>query len=330
MTAPPVTAFTAPLTALHRGRRPEASRRLRSGTGVEAGAQAAPDAPCPGDSAVDPGHAVDPVHDSPLNQPHSPDQPHKLAPQRSRGARPGGIVPAGGREGMTDDGRCDSSDMMGGRARRHAITAPGSSKIAEIGVTARVSEIAKDFIPMLGSRCFAMKGAPGMRGQRGSRGERDHTDGAGRKALHDGRCSVRDQRLIVASMARRRDWPMFSHLGPFAFPRVTIHDVGCRDTRSGSSPVIVDSYPVFPAGFCPRSSGGLIRRAAVAAGEHPPGPRAGGKPDRRPYDQAARPARVFGFEPIPFPRVAIRGDGREATCVTCEIRVVPVTATGRG
>jgi hypothetical protein len=46
------------------------------GTGVEAGTQAAPDAPCPGDSVVDPGYAVDPVYDSPLNQPHSPDQPH--------------------------------------------------------------------------------------------------------------------------------------------------------------------------------------------------------------------------------------------------------------
>ena len=36
----------------------------------------------------------------------------------------------------------------------------------------------------------------------------------------------RGQSWIVASRARRRDWLTFSHLGPFAFPRVRIRVSG--------------------------------------------------------------------------------------------------------
>jgi len=79
------------------------SRRFRSvlvfgdrlaGAGVKAGAQGVPDVQCPGDSAVDPGYVVDPVHGSPLNQPHSPDPPHKA---RLAAPPAGGRYAAGGR-----------------------------------------------------------------------------------------------------------------------------------------------------------------------------------------------------------------------------------------
>jgi hypothetical protein len=59
-----------------------------------------------------------------------------------------------------------------GHGRRGAIyrqRLPGSLKIAEISVTARFLMIAKDFIPEMGTKSFAiMKRRPGMRGRRDS------------------------------------------------------------------------------------------------------------------------------------------------------------------
>jgi hypothetical protein len=64
---------------------------------------------------------------------------------------------------------------------------------------------------------------------------------AGMQALDDGRCPVRGQSLIVASMATRRDWYTFSSLTPFSFPRATSTTMvgGLRGVTSGKHDVQV-------------------------------------------------------------------------------------------
>jgi len=101
-----------------------------AGTGVKSGAQAVFDAQCPRDSAVDTGYVVDPVHDSPLNQPHSPDPPHKPAwPAPPAGGscaaggrelrRAGAAPPAGGRDGWPPAGEVSEPDnRLNDRAAR--------------------------------------------------------------------------------------------------------------------------------------------------------------------------------------------------------------------
>jgi hypothetical protein len=58
---------------------------------------------------------------------------------------------------------------------------------------------------------------------------------AGLKAPPDGHWPVSGQGLIVASMARRRDWLTFSHLTPLPFLQVCIHITGAVKavTRDG-------------------------------------------------------------------------------------------------
>jgi hypothetical protein len=96
-------------------------------------------------------------------------------------------------------------------------------KIAEIGATARFLMIAKDFIPGIGSNSFAiMKG-----GRECEASEFPGADvtihSAEMRALHDGRCPVRCQGLIVASMATQRDRLTISHVTPCSFPGVNGH-----------------------------------------------------------------------------------------------------------
>jgi hypothetical protein len=61
---------------------------------------------------------------------------------------------------------------------------PASLSIAEISVTARFPMIAKDFIPEMGTKFFAiMKGLLEMRVRRGSGGRCDYLCSAGEKAF---------------------------------------------------------------------------------------------------------------------------------------------------
>ena len=206
------------------------------GTGVKADTQAAPDAPYRGDSAVDPGYAVDTVHGSPLNQPHSPDQPHKPAQQRSRGAagrercgrRPAGAASSPQRPGSeagpplrignlslsrgllsTITGAVKAVTHDGRPAAGTARFAAGGSRPFEDRGNRRHGQVPHDregIYPLTGGKILRdHEGLPGMRGQRGSRGRCDYSCSAAAKALSWWPLPVRGRSRIVASMARRRE-----------------------------------------------------------------------------------------------------------------------------
>jgi hypothetical protein len=84
--------------------------------------------------------------------------------------------------------------------------------------------IAKGFIPEMGAKSFTIMKSRRECEVSGIPGVGVTIRSAGMKALHDGRCPVRGQSLIVASMARQRGQLTIPHLTPCPFPRVLVHD----------------------------------------------------------------------------------------------------------
>ena len=76
-----------------------------------------------------------------------------------------------------------------------------------------------------------MKGCPETRDRRETEGGCVYMYGRGGGRPHAGRCPRADQSRIVASMVRRRDWPTFSHSGPFPFPQVKVRNDGRRSVN---------------------------------------------------------------------------------------------------